>query len=182
VKVYVDTNILVAASVQEHQHHAQAFELVRKIKEGALQGYIITHGLAEFYSVLTRAPFSPRVHPAEAGRFLEDNILPHFELVALSPHDYKAVLSICAKAGLVGGVVFDALHPSGSAEGGMRPRIQFQRKGFPGPGPQRASRQNQRSMMPLGYLKCGVEQHASPVSGRSRTVKSRDDPQNSSER
>ena len=118
MKVYVDTNILVAASVQEHQHHAQAFELVRKIKKGALQGYIITHGLAEFYSVLTRAPFSPRVHPAEAGRFLEDNILPHFELVALSPHDYKAVLSTCAKAGLVGGVVFDALHLRGAQKAG----------------------------------------------------------------
>jgi len=110
VKAYVDTNILVAASVQDHQHHAQAFELVRKVKEGSLQGCISAHGLAEFYSVLTRAPFSPRVHPAEAGRFLEDNILPHFELVTLSPDDYKQVLSTSAKAGLVGGVVFDALH------------------------------------------------------------------------
>ena len=110
MKVYVDTNILVAASVQDHQHHAPAFELVRKIKEGRIQGCISAHGLAEFYSVLTRAPFSPRVHPAEAGRFLEDNILPHFELVTLSAHVYKTVLKASARAGLVGGVVFDALH------------------------------------------------------------------------
>lgn len=110
MKAYVDTNILVAASVQAHQHHAQSFELVSKITKGTLKGYISAHGLAEFYSVLTRAPFTPRVHPAEAGRFLEDNILPHFELVTLSQDDYKKVLMNCAKTGLVGGVVYDALH------------------------------------------------------------------------
>jgi hypothetical protein len=66
------------------------------------------------YSVITRAPFTPRVQPAEAGRFLEDNILPHFELIALSADDYKAVLRSCTNAGLIGGVVFDALHLRGA--------------------------------------------------------------------
>lgn len=130
MKVYVDTNILVAASVQEHQHHAQAFEVVRKIKEGTLQGCISAHGLAEFYSVLTRAPFSPRVHPAEAGRFVEDNILPHFELVTLSPDDYKGVLNACAKAGLIGGVVFDALHLHSAHKAGCERIYTFNVKDF----------------------------------------------------
>jgi predicted nucleic acid-binding protein len=110
VKVYLDTNVLVAASVQEHQHHVQSFDLVKAVKEGALQGFIGTHGLAEFYSGLTRAPFIPRVHPAEAGRLLDDNILPYFELIALTADDYKAILRSCANAGLIGGVVFDVLH------------------------------------------------------------------------
>ena len=60
--------------------------------------------------MLTRAPFTPRVHPAEAGRFLDENVLPYFELIALSAEDYKAVLRSCTNAGLIGGVVFDALH------------------------------------------------------------------------
>jgi predicted nucleic acid-binding protein len=110
LKVYLDTNVLVAACVQEHQHHVQSFDLVKAIKDGAFKGCVSTHGLAEFYSVITRAPFTPRVHPAEAGRFLDDNIVPHFELVALSKDDYKAVLRSCANSGLIGGVVFDALH------------------------------------------------------------------------
>jgi predicted nucleic acid-binding protein len=110
VKAYLDTNVLVAASVPDHPHHVPAFDLVEAVKEGALQGCISTHGLAEFYSVLTRAPFTPRVHPAEAGRFLDDNILPYFELIALSADDYRAVLSSCARLGLIGGVVYDALH------------------------------------------------------------------------
>jgi predicted nucleic acid-binding protein len=110
VKAYLDTNILVAASVEGHRHHTQSFDLVKAVKQGALNGCISTHGLAEYYSVITRAPFIPRVHPAEAGRFLEENILPYFELVALSAGDYKTVLRACTTAGLNGGLVFDALH------------------------------------------------------------------------
>lgn len=52
-----------------------------------MQGCISTHGLAEYYSVITRAPFTPRVHPAEAGRFLDENVLPYFELLAISADD-----------------------------------------------------------------------------------------------
>ena len=110
MKAYLDTNLLVAASVQDHPHHVPSFDLVKAIKQGALQGCISTHGLAEFYSVITRAPFTPRVHPTEAGRFLDENILPFFELVVLLAEDYKTVLRSCIAAGLIGGVVYDALH------------------------------------------------------------------------
>lgn len=110
MKSYIDTNVLVAASVEDHPHHPPAFDLVRRVKSGEIEACLAAHGLAELYSVLTRAPFRPRVHPAEAGRFLEDNLLPHFELVTLSAEDYREVLNGCAAAGLIGGVVFDALH------------------------------------------------------------------------
>ena len=110
MKGYLDTNILVAASVEDHRHHVPSFDLVKAVKNGALRGCISTHGLAEYYSVITRAPFVPRVSSAEAGRFLDDNVLPYFELIALSAGDYKAVLRSCSKAGLIGGLVFDALH------------------------------------------------------------------------
>ena len=110
MKAYVDTNILVAAAVRQHPHYIQSFDLVKKVKDGTLQGCVSAHGLAEYYSVLTRAPFNPRVHPLEAERFLNDNILPYFDLIPLSAEDYKAVLTSCAKVGLIGAVVFDALH------------------------------------------------------------------------
>lgn len=130
MKVYVDTNVLVAASVQAHPHHARAFELVSSIKNGAVQGCISTHGLAEFYAVLTRAPFSPRVHSAEVSRFLEDNIVPHFELVTLSADDYKQVLSGSAMAGLVGGIVYDALHLECARKAGCDRIFTFNTKDF----------------------------------------------------
>ena len=110
MKAYFDTNVLVAASVQGHPQHVQAFDLIEKVKEGTFRGVISTHGSAEYYSVLTRAPFTSRIHPADAGRLLEENILPYFELVSLSTNDYKAVLLSGAKVGLAGGVIFDALH------------------------------------------------------------------------
>lgn len=110
MKAYFDTNVLVAACVDEHPHHVQSFDLVRAVKEGAVKGYSSTHGLAEFYSVITRAPFTTRVQPVEAGRFLDDNILPHFELIPLSAGDYKTVLRSAARAAWIGGIVFDALH------------------------------------------------------------------------
>ncbi len=59
MKVYLDINILVAASAQEHRYHAQSFDLVKAVKEGTFEGCISTHGLAELYAVLTRVPFTP---------------------------------------------------------------------------------------------------------------------------
>ena len=128
--VYLDTNVLVAASVKDHPHYVPAFDLLKSVKHATVKGCISTHGLAEFYSVLTRAPFIPRIHPAEADRFLEDNILPHFELVTLSPNDYKAVLRACAKAGLVGGVVFDVLHLHSARKAGCERIYTFNVKDF----------------------------------------------------
>ena len=130
MKIYLDTNVLVAASIQEHQHHLQSFDLVKAVKEGAYEGCISTHGLAEFYSVLTRAPFTPRVHPAEVGRILDDNILPYFELISLSAGDYKAVLRSSTNAGLIGGVVFDALHLHSAQKAGCDRIYTFNVKDF----------------------------------------------------
>ena len=110
MKAYLDTNVLIAASVREHPHHAPALDLVRAVIAGAIDGCISTHGMAEYYSVATRTPFIPRVHPAEAERFLTQSILPYFELLALSADDYKEVIRACAGSGRVGALVFDALH------------------------------------------------------------------------
>lgn len=110
MKAYFDTNVLIAAFIQEHPHHTQSFRLVEKVVNGTLRGYSSAHTLAEFYSVVTRAPFRPRVQPGEAGRYLEENIFPHFEFVALSSEDYRNLLRVWIEAGLAGGIVYDALH------------------------------------------------------------------------
>ena len=66
--------------------------------------------LAEFYAVVTRAPFTPRVPPFEANRFLDEKIFPFFEIVPLSETDYRNVIGNCANAGTAGAVIYDALH------------------------------------------------------------------------
>jgi predicted nucleic acid-binding protein len=110
VKVYFDTNVLVAATIERHPHYPQSFDLLKAVKDRRLKGCVSIHGLAEFYSVLTRAPFNPRVHPAEAGRLLDDNLLPYWELTTPSAEDYKWAFRTSIGAGVTGGIVFDALH------------------------------------------------------------------------
>jgi len=130
VKIYVDTNILVAAAAEEHPHHLQSFELIFQVQNGDFQGFISTHGLAEFYAVLTRTPFIPRMYPADAGRFLDDDILPHFQVVTLSADDYRAVLSRCAATGIASGRIFDALHLHSAAIAGCDRIYTFNVKHF----------------------------------------------------
>ncbi len=93
-----------------HPHHSKAFDLVESARNGLDQAHWSTLGLAEFYSVLTRTPFSPRIQPSEASRIIEDDMLPFFNLVEVDAADYRAIVRECAAAGLVGGVVHDMIH------------------------------------------------------------------------
>jgi predicted nucleic acid-binding protein len=110
VKAYFDSNLLVAAFIREHPHHGPASDLVNLTQGESVKGCVSNHGLAEFYGVLTRAPYSPRVHPMEAKGFLEDFVYPYFEIVALGETDYRTVIANIANAGLAGGIIYDALH------------------------------------------------------------------------
>jgi hypothetical protein len=40
-----------------------------------MEAHISSHGLAEFYAVLTRTPFTPPIYPSEAWQLLTENIL-----------------------------------------------------------------------------------------------------------
>lgn len=110
MKVYFDTNVLVAAALEGHPHHVPAAAILRKVHRGEIEASISAHGLAELYSVLTRAPLVPPVYPSEAWRILERNVLPHFDVIPLSGAEYKSTLRGCADAGWTGGRVYDALH------------------------------------------------------------------------
>ena len=49
------------------------------------------------------------VHPTEAYRFVSETIVGRCEVVCLVEKDYLATLETAAKAGLRGGVIYDAL-------------------------------------------------------------------------
>jgi predicted nucleic acid-binding protein len=109
MKIYCDTSILVAASISIHPHHVQSSALLEQIRAGKLDAVISTHGTAEFYAVLTRAPLTPPVFPSEALRILE-SILAYFHVAEMSAAQYAAVLRSAAETGLAGGQIYDALH------------------------------------------------------------------------
>ena len=110
MKVYCDTSVLVAASVLAHPHHAQSVNLLQQIRAKKMEGLISAHGIAEFYAVITRAPLTPPVYPSEAWRLLAQNILPQFQLAALTAEQYTSVLRKASEKGWIGGLVYDALH------------------------------------------------------------------------
>ncbi len=109
MRIFFDTSVLVAASVQQHPHHPQAHAIVSLSLKNSSQLFISLHSVAEIYSALTRLPVQPMIHPAEATRILEENILPNFKTVPLERRDYRAVLATVTSGGWRGARIYDAL-------------------------------------------------------------------------
>ncbi len=109
MNLFFDTSVLVAASVGSHPRHVRALAVLESIQGGESRGYLSQHSVAEVYAVLTSAPLSPRIHPSEAQRIIE-NLLAHLEAVALEPRDYRELIQEMAAAGRRGGKIYDALH------------------------------------------------------------------------
>jgi len=109
MKIFFDTSVLVAASVRIHVHHAQALPALQRVIANKDRGFFSTHSIAEVFSALTRIPVVPRIHPAEATRMVEENLIPHFEIVSAEKSDYLAAMKITANGGWIGGKIYDAL-------------------------------------------------------------------------
>ena len=110
MKLYFDTSVLVAFAVRGHTQHAAAYTAVETMVDGNHDAYASSHGLAEFYAVLTRTPFRPPVYPTEVWQILEESILPYFTLVTLTGKDYQNVLRESSIRGWTGGRIYDMLH------------------------------------------------------------------------
>lgn len=110
VKVYVDTNVVVADAVETHIHNSNAAELFRQIKLHKWVPVISTHGISEIYAILTGTPFQRRISPSEAWQILQENVLTKFEVEPLSRHDYIKMIKDCAAQGWTSGSIYDALH------------------------------------------------------------------------
>jgi len=110
MKHFLDTNVLVAVCVGEHEHHARAVSAVQAVHEGKVEGYVSAHSLLETYAILTRLPHVPRISSIQASALIADNIVKHFSVTALTGKEYG---ELCAKLGqnnVVGGKVYDVLH------------------------------------------------------------------------
>lgn len=110
MKAYLDTNILVAGVMREHEHHAPANALLRAAAAETITAYISNHSLAEMYAVLTATPWSYPVQAQEALLVIESTIRPNVSTIDLSGKQYEAALHRCAKSGWKGGRIYDALH------------------------------------------------------------------------
>jgi len=109
VKIFLDTSVLVASSIEQHEHYPRAVDLLERIQAGFDKPYTGAHNLTETYAVLTRLPLSPRISPAEAMAILRDNILAHFEIVVLTAKEHIDWILTLGMGEICGGGVYDAL-------------------------------------------------------------------------
>ncbi|MFZ5806339.1 MAG: type II toxin-antitoxin system VapC family toxin [Verrucomicrobiota bacterium] len=109
MRVFFDTSVLVAASIQKHPHFPRAFGAMKQVAQKRAQGFVSAHSLAETYSTLTALPLAPRIHPMEAKRIIVENILKYFRVISLSSRDYRSVISYLAQQGFTSGAIYDAL-------------------------------------------------------------------------
>jgi predicted nucleic acid-binding protein len=117
VKVYFDTNILVAAAKAEHVNHAVSLRAIARASRGEIEGYISAQGLAETYSVLTRTPFLVPVYPDEALALIQ-SVAGIVQIVEVTANRHLAAIELCAKAGWRGRRIHDAVHIQAAMQAG----------------------------------------------------------------
>ena len=91
--------MLVASAVRQHPHHPPAFAAFGQESPRGRPGLSGVTQVAEAYSVLTKLPVEPAIHPSEALRMIEENILERFEVLSLEVDEYREVLYKIAHLG-----------------------------------------------------------------------------------
>jgi predicted nucleic acid-binding protein len=110
MKVFLDTNVLLAGSLGEHSQHALAQPVMESIQTGKTNGYTSGHAILETYSILTRMPTLPRIPAAQSLALVQENILKHFTVIALTASEYSSLVTRLGREVIGGGQVYDALH------------------------------------------------------------------------
>jgi predicted nucleic acid-binding protein len=118
MKVFLDTNVLVAAVIRQHVAHERSFVVLDRVLAGKDEGSVSGHSLAEMYAVMTKLPAPYRHTPEQALLSIEENILKHFQTVSLSGADYAELLREAASIGIQGGTIYDALLLKGATKTG----------------------------------------------------------------
>jgi predicted nucleic acid-binding protein len=110
MKEFLDTNVLVAACVAGHEHHARALPVVQKVHDGGAEGFVSAHSLLEAHAILTRLPRAPRISPLQASALIAENIVKHFSIVALTGGEYSDLSLRLGENNTAGGRAHDLLH------------------------------------------------------------------------
>jgi predicted nucleic acid-binding protein len=103
---FFDSNVLIAASIPAHVHHAQSIGRVIAVRKGA--GLCGAHSLAEVYANLTNRPKGYGVPPTDASRIV-DQFTRLFAVVALTPKESRRTIQDAAQLGIIGPLIYDAL-------------------------------------------------------------------------
>jgi predicted nucleic acid-binding protein len=106
VKSFFDTSVLVAAVLEGHEHHERSLAIFAGSDRRT--ACCAAHTLAELYATLTRLPGKHRLSGDQALLFL-DNVEERLEVVFLNSREYRLAIEEAARAGILGGTIYDVL-------------------------------------------------------------------------
>ena len=107
--VFLDTNVLLAGLIDFGERSTAPMGLLDAVAAGRIDGPLTAwHCCLEFYSVATRLPEEYRLTPERALRFVQEEILARYEVVALPATHRQSFLTAAVAEGIVGGRIYDA--------------------------------------------------------------------------
>lgn len=109
MKILFDTSILIAAFVESHPKHKSALSFLMKAKNKDFELLVSSHTILEVYSVLTSAPFKPRITPKIAKQLIDNNIKNIAKTIYLTDKDYSKIIERMSASNFSGGIVYDAI-------------------------------------------------------------------------
>ncbi|MDZ7766238.1 MAG: PIN domain-containing protein [Melioribacteraceae bacterium] len=93
MKILFDSSVLIAAFVESHPKHKPAFSYLIRAKEKEFELFVASHSILEIYSVLTSAPFVPKISPQLATQLIENNIKHLAKIISLTDKDYFRIIT-----------------------------------------------------------------------------------------
>jgi predicted nucleic acid-binding protein len=106
LKQLLDTSVLVATVIAEHQHHVPSLAVYTRCEKR--NSCCSVHSLAETYAAVTRLPGNLRLSGDQALLFLRD-VQTRLTAITLDEEDYFATIAAAAAANISGGTVYDTL-------------------------------------------------------------------------
>ncbi|MBU2444304.1 MAG: PIN domain-containing protein [Bacteroidetes bacterium] len=109
LKILFDSSVLIAAFVESHPKHKSALSFLMKAKNKEFELLVSSHTILEIYSVLTSAPFKPKITPIIAKQLIENNIKNIAKTIYLTDEDYFEIVEKMSNSNFSGGIVYDAI-------------------------------------------------------------------------
>ena len=109
MKILFDSSSLIASVVEAHPKHESALSWLIRAKNREFDLVVSAHSLLEIYSVLTSAPFKPKISPETAKKLIDHNIKKLATIQFLNPEEYFTLIDSSSSHDYKGGIVYDAL-------------------------------------------------------------------------
>ena len=106
---FLDTNVLVYASVEDSPYHAQAQSVIERINSREVDAFLSLQVLAEFYATITNPrkmvrPLSPEEATEAVRRYLQSGMVK----LHIGESTFSLTMRLAAQYQLKGPNIFDA--------------------------------------------------------------------------